>query len=144
MRTATLLAAALALAACASAPNAEQYAAENKVSPLTAEELRAAFTNHSLTGNDSKSGGTYTIYYDANGEQRGTWANGADEDSDVGRWEVTDEGRLCSVWNKWMKAERRCFLVYPDSDGGIAWFKEDGSPLPDENEQLVEGNIAGL
>ena len=75
--------------------------------PLDARELRAA-----LAGQTFQLGGARLTF-----DRRGFIVGETRSDFDVGRWEVTEDGQFCRIWNVWDHGRRRCFRVSGDANG---------------------------
>jgi hypothetical protein len=131
----------LVLSACMNKPTEQQFAATNNLKPLIDEQVKAVFAGNTITG--SSHGGTYTVFYDASGQERGIWSKGTDKDSDTGTWTARADGQFCEKWSKWEKAEEKCWRLYRTADGKIAWFTPDGTDDTGDTV-FLKGNSANL
>lgn len=131
----------LPLGACATKTSPVQTSAASDVKTLSAAEAKGVVSGNSVQGTNG--GGTYTVFYDPNGTERGIWSKGSDVSRDTGIWTVKDDGRFCETWTKWEDAREKCWRFYHTSAGTIGWLKPDGSE--DTGDTIfITGNAAQL
>lgn len=133
---------AMAVAACAGKPGEREFQASTAKQPMTADEIRAAFTGNSLTGT-AKDGSIFHVYFADEATLRGIWRDGVVVDRDGGSWSVSEDGVYCSSWTKLRDGAEKCWRIYQGADGDLTWFLPDGTN-DDDNSRLVPGNPAGL
>ena len=144
MRTRSLIklvAVCLFLFGCTS--TAEQMA-EKGIEPMTAAEIREAFTGNSayIKGPDWE----YTGYYNPDGTLIGrSWWQGGEETA-TATWEIKDDGLLCRDWdNDWGGGGYGCARMYRDGEN-IVYDNVSGSAgkYPSLTLTLSEGNAFNL
>jgi hypothetical protein len=74
--------------------------------PLTAADLTAELPGRVVAI------GPQRLSFAAGGRLYGS----IDKNIDVGRWEITPEGRLCRIWSVWDHRRLRCYAVYRTND----------------------------
>lgn len=105
--------------------------------PLTAAEVRAALLGNTGVGTTSR-GDAYWVYRNPNGEQVLQTDGGF---SDEGEWRITDDGELCSKWEKIRKGEELCLKFYRLGEDRYKYFKPNG----DEAQfKVIKGNPENL
>jgi hypothetical protein len=72
--------------------------------PLTANNLRAAFSGHTFYSDD------WHMFPAPDGVIYRTSKNG----NDVGKWNITADGRFCRAW--WDGQRKRCYTVYREGE----------------------------
>ena len=97
--------------------------------PLSAAELKAVLLGNTSIGSTSK-GTPYWLYRNPDGSQALETDSGF---TDEGNWWVTDDGKMCSKWEKIRDGAENCGKVYrvskdryrtTSADGNDAYFKQ--------------------
>lgn len=133
---------AMAAPAYAGTPGEREFQASTGKQPMTAAEIRTAFTGNSLTGT-AKDGSIFHVYFADQSTLRGIWRDGSVVDRDSGTWSVSDDGVYCSTWKNLRDGTEKCWRIYLGVDGDLTWFLPDGTN-DDDDGRLVPGNPAGL
>lgn len=80
---------------------------------LSRESMRASEIRNLLSANTSSGrtaqGSEFHIYYRSDGMMSG---QAHSVDYDVGKWEITDDDKLCRQWTTWQRGARACFDIY--------------------------------
>lgn len=80
---------------------------------LSREPMRASEIQNLLSGNTSSGrtaqGSEFHIFYRPDGMMSG---QAHSVDYDVGKWEISDDHKLCRQWTAWQRGARACFDVY--------------------------------
>jgi hypothetical protein len=96
--------------------------------PLTANNLRAAFSGHTFYGDD------WHMFPAPSGVIYRTSKNG----NDVGKWHITADGRFCRAW--WDGQRERCYTVYREGESFELYLQDRWGKLL---VKRVRGNPEG-
>jgi Beta-lactamase len=74
--------------------------------PLTASELQAEVVGRTFDSD----------FWRLAIDRSGVLFVDSKDDTDVGRWHITDGGQYCRTWNVWDRGRPRCYRVYRDGE----------------------------
>jgi len=80
--------------------------------PLTTVEIKSSVIGNTLSGYNER-GWSVDAYYHPDGTLSGRIQGGDGNNYfDGGKWNLSNDGKLCRQWTKWRDGELDCFRVY--------------------------------
>lgn len=107
---------------------------------LDGDEAAALLSGNTVFGFDPRSESEFAMFHSSDGRVRARLRNaGGSEDESIGRWWITDEGRLCVDWENYRWVDSCAALVvdgesltFVDDNGRIVSFGEVAPGNPDD------------
>ena len=106
--------------------------------PMTAAAVKEAMTGNTAVAPRRSGDGFYYLFRGADGYQAMESDNGF---SNEGKWHVTEDGQVCSVWEKMCGGEERCVTYYSLGDDRYKFVRPDCSG---GEFKVVKGNPKDL
>lgn len=107
---------------------------------LDGDEAAALLSGNTVFGFDPRAESEFAMFHSSDGRIRARLRNaGGSEDESIGRWWITDEGRLCVDWENYRWVDSCAALVvdgesltFVDDNGRIISFGEVAPGNPDD------------
>ena len=107
---------------------------------LDGGEAAALLSGNTVFGFDPRAESEFAMFHSSDGRIRARLRNaGGSEDESIGRWWITDEGRLCVDWENYRWVDSCAALVvdgesltFVDDNGRIVSFGEVAPGNPDD------------
>ena len=81
--------------------------------PMRASEMRSLLSGNTVSGRTAR-GSDFHVYHRPDGVMSGQTHT---VDYDVGKWEITEDGKFCRQWRTWRHGARDCFDMYQTGEG---------------------------
>lgn len=105
--------------------------------PMTATQVKEAMIGNTSIGTTSR-GGPYWVFRREDGTQAIETDSGF---SDEGNWHITEDGQMCSTWEKIRGGEEQCLKYFPLGNDRYRYTRPDGS---EADFKVVKGNPENL
>lgn len=116
------------------------FPADARPRTLDGGEAAALLSGNTVFGFDPRAESEFAMFHSSDGRIRARLRNaGGSEDESIGRWWITDEGRLCVDWENYRWVDSCAALVvdgesltFVDDNGRIVSFGEVAPGNPDD------------